>query len=71
MVAPRGHDHPDDEAAGGSAAHTAPPEGHVRLSGRSRENKLVHFSGPTTLLGSLVDVRIEAAGAYSLRGALA
>ena len=69
VVPPRGHDHPDDVPAGGSAPSA--PEGHVRLSGRSRENKLVHFAGPTTLLGSLVDVRIEAAGAYSLRGALA
>jgi tRNA-2-methylthio-N6-dimethylallyladenosine synthase len=74
VVPPRGHDHPDEVPAGESRPGPAagePAAGEVRLSGRSRENKVVHFSGPPSLLGSLVDVRIDAAGAYSLRGRLA
>jgi tRNA-2-methylthio-N6-dimethylallyladenosine synthase len=75
---PRGHDH-DDEGAEPPAAtlagrdpFAAPlPDGHVRLAGRSRENRLVHLAGPKELVGSIVDVRIEAAGPYSLRGILA
>ena len=47
------------------------PDGWVRLAGRSRENRLVHLAGPAALVGSIVDVRIEAAGPYSLRGILA
>ncbi len=47
------------------------PAGQVRLAGRSRENRLVHLAGPATLVGTIVDVRIEAAGPYSLRGVLA
>ena len=72
IVPPRDHEHPEDLAAGAEASPVAaPPEGHVRLAGRSRENKLVHFVGPAALLGTLVDVRIDHAGAYSLRGSLA
>ena len=72
IVPPRDHEHPEDLAAGaGASPVAAPPDGHVRLSGRSRENKLVHFVGPAGLLGTLVDVRIDHAGAYSLRGSLA
>jgi len=40
----------------------------VHLSGRTRQNKLVHVEGPASWLGRLVDVRIEHAGPYSLRG---
>ena len=47
------------------------PEGWVRLAGRSRENRLVHLAGPAALVGTIVDVRLEAAGPYSLRGTLA
>jgi tRNA-2-methylthio-N6-dimethylallyladenosine synthase len=61
VVAERAHDHED-------APSTPPPEGHVRLSGRSRQNKLVHLTAPAQLLGALTDVRITQAGAYSLRG---
>ncbi len=75
---PRGHDH-DDEGAEPPAAtllgrdpFAGPlPAGWVRLAGRSRENRLVHLAGPSDLVGSIVDVRIEAAGPYSLRGILA
>jgi tRNA-2-methylthio-N6-dimethylallyladenosine synthase len=42
-----------------------------RLAGRNRENKLVHFGGPESLLGSLVGVRVERAGPYALVGSAA
>jgi tRNA A37 methylthiotransferase MiaB len=53
---PRPHDH-DDAGSGGP-----------RLVGRNREHKLVHFDGPGSLVGSLVDVRVERAGPYALAG---
>ncbi|MCU0482890.1 MAG: tRNA (N6-isopentenyl adenosine(37)-C2)-methylthiotransferase MiaB [Chloroflexi bacterium] len=46
------------------------PDGFVRLGGRTRHNKLVHSAGPASLLGSLVEIRVEHAGPYSLRGTL-
>jgi tRNA-2-methylthio-N6-dimethylallyladenosine synthase len=76
---PRGHDH-DEEGDGppppttlaGRDPFAVPlPDGWVRLAGRSRENRLVHLAGPATLVGNIVDVRIEAVGPYSLRGVLA
>jgi tRNA-2-methylthio-N6-dimethylallyladenosine synthase len=69
IVPPRTHEH--DEGAGDAAAdmHAGPAGGdHVRLSGRSRQNKLVHLTGPASRLGTLVDVRVEHAGPYALRG---
>jgi len=75
---PRGHDHDEegDEPPSATLAGRDPfalplPDGWVRLAGRSRENRLVHLAGPAALLGSIVDVRLEAAGPYSLRGTLA
>jgi tRNA-2-methylthio-N6-dimethylallyladenosine synthase len=73
VVPPRSHDH-DDEADGTAEsrdefAHL--PEGLVHLTGRSRENKLVHLAGPATLVGRLADVRVDHAGPYALRGSLA
>jgi tRNA-2-methylthio-N6-dimethylallyladenosine synthase len=76
IVPPRSHEHQDaDEpisiasrrpggmqSDGGSIAP-------VRLTGRTRQNKLVHLEGPAAWLGTLVDVRIEHAGPYALRGA--
>jgi tRNA-2-methylthio-N6-dimethylallyladenosine synthase len=41
-----------------------------KLTGRTRGNKAVNFHGPTDLHGSLVDVRITAAGPNSLSGEL-
>ena len=38
------------------------------LSGRTRSNKLVHFTGKAGI-GDLVDVRVVEAGPWSLRGA--
>ncbi len=47
---PRRHDH---EAA-------AERDPGPRLVGRSREHKLVHFDGPETLVGELVEIEIDA-----------
>ena len=74
VVPPRVHDHEDTPAAGaGLAAPSAPAPraGEAHLTGRNRENRLVHLFGPPSLVGQFVDVRIEHAGAYSLRGDLA
>ena len=72
VVPPRSHDHDHEEARRGAAAvATRRPADGVHLAGRSRENKLVHLAGPATLLGSLVTVRVDHAGPYALRGALA
>jgi tRNA-2-methylthio-N6-dimethylallyladenosine synthase len=76
---PRAHAHDEDdgdEPASTSLVGLDPfagplPAGFVRLAGRSRENKLVHLAGPAELVGRVVEVRIEAAGPYSLRGVLA
>lgn len=38
------------------------------LSGRTRSNKLVHFTGSRTLIGSFVNVRITEAKTYFLKG---
>ena len=46
------------------------PSNGSRLSGRTRGNKLVHLVGDETLVGRTVEVRIEHAGPYALRGAL-
>jgi tRNA-2-methylthio-N6-dimethylallyladenosine synthase len=50
-----------------SSAHGV---GAPRLAGRNRNNKLVHFSGPESLIGSLVNVRVDHAGPYALSGSL-
>ena len=81
IAQPRAHDHDesDDDGAepvsptlvGRDPFAAALPAGFVRLAGRSRENKLVHLAGPAALVGEIADVRIEAAGPYSLRGVLA
>ncbi len=87
IVPPRSHDHDDEAPGAidldgpGAAAGRAPSalagpaagqgSGVVRLSGRTRQNKLVHVDGPATWLGRLVDVRIDHAGPYALRGSVA
>ena len=38
------------------------------LAGRSDNNRVVNFAGPARLIGELVDVRISAAMAHTLRG---
>jgi tRNA-2-methylthio-N6-dimethylallyladenosine synthase len=67
------HEHDDGEGNGPQAdagsARIAMAPGQVRLAGRTRHNKLVHLAGEPRLLGRFVDVRIDHAGPYSLRGA--
>ena len=41
-----------------------------RLTGRTRTNKIVNFEGPESLVGQLVDVHIEAANPWAMRGSL-
>lgn len=41
-----------------------------RLSGRTRSNKVVNFEGGDELIGKLIDVKIESANAWALRGSL-
>jgi len=48
----------------------APGVDALRLSGRTRSNKLVHLVGDAALVGRPVVVRVEHAGPYALRGAL-
>jgi tRNA-2-methylthio-N6-dimethylallyladenosine synthase len=58
VVPPRSHDHDD-----------APAEDRTTVSGRTRQHRLVHLEGDPSLVGRLVNVRVEHAGPYSLRGA--
>jgi tRNA-2-methylthio-N6-dimethylallyladenosine synthase len=62
VTPPRSHDHDDDVVV---AADAGP-----RVSGRSREHKLVHLAGAPELVGRLVTARIDQAGPYALRGTL-
>jgi tRNA-2-methylthio-N6-dimethylallyladenosine synthase len=41
-----------------------------RFTGRTRTNKIVNFGGSADLIGKLVDVHIEAANPWALRGSL-
>jgi len=59
------------EGAASAGRAAEPRAGEVRLSGRNRENRLVHVTGPASLVGRVVDVRIDHAGPYALRGVLA
>jgi tRNA-2-methylthio-N6-dimethylallyladenosine synthase len=63
VTPPRSHDH--EEGADEGAAPAGP-----RVSGRSREHKLVHLAGSPELVGRLVTARIDHAGPYALRGTL-
>jgi tRNA-2-methylthio-N6-dimethylallyladenosine synthase len=62
IVPPRTHEHEEQQPEVGQGS------GDVHLSGRSRQNKLVHLAGPAAWLGTTVDVRVEHAGPYALRG---
>ncbi|HET9519706.1 MAG TPA: tRNA (N6-isopentenyl adenosine(37)-C2)-methylthiotransferase MiaB [Candidatus Limnocylindrales bacterium] len=66
VTPPRAHDH-DQEAEHDGAGDVAEPP-RSRVSGRTRQNKLVHLDGGEDLLGRAVRVRIEQAGPYALRG---
>ncbi len=74
VVPPRSHEHDDEEAAGSAESRDAfaqLPNGVAHLTGRSRENKLVHVAGSPDLVGCLVRVSVDHAGPYALRGVLA
>jgi tRNA-2-methylthio-N6-dimethylallyladenosine synthase len=72
IVPLRGHDHDDAEEGRVQGRHGLPlRDGDVHLSGRTRQNKLVHLAGPPELLGEFARVRIDSSGPYSLRGTLA
>ena len=58
VTPPRAHDH--HEAGEGTAGR--------QVSGRTRQNKLVHLGGGAELLGRAVRVRVDHAGPYALRG---
>jgi tRNA-2-methylthio-N6-dimethylallyladenosine synthase len=73
IVPPRTHEHEDAEEpiveGSGSRASNGAGEGpDVHLSGRTRQNKLVHLTGPASWLGSFVSARVGHAGPYALRG---
>jgi tRNA-2-methylthio-N6-dimethylallyladenosine synthase len=57
VATPRTHDH-----------EVGSEDSGPRVSGRSRQNKLVHLAGGPELLGRLVRARVEHAGPYALRG---
>jgi len=75
VVPPRTHDHLDaDDAISLALRPREASDGGgepVRLTGRTRQNKLVHLTGPAGWLSSLVAVRVEHAGPYALRGRVA
>jgi tRNA-2-methylthio-N6-dimethylallyladenosine synthase len=60
VTPPRSHDHDD-----GDDAHE--PKGPM-VSGRTRQNKLVHLAGDPELVGRSVAVCVDHAGPYALRG---
>jgi tRNA-2-methylthio-N6-dimethylallyladenosine synthase len=68
MVAPRSHEHDHEHEDEAGEGRPALPAGHVRLSGRTRQNRLVHLAGDPGLVARLATVRVEHAGPYSLRG---
>ena len=65
VTPPRSHDHDED---GDGTPHPGPGP---MVSGRTRQNKLVHLAGGPELVGRLVNVRVEHAGPYALRGSAA
>jgi len=67
------HDDPEDAdiAVVAPGSPLPPGPGEVRLAGRTRHGKLAHLVGSPDLVGRLVDVRVEHAGPFSLRGRLA
>jgi tRNA-2-methylthio-N6-dimethylallyladenosine synthase len=73
VVPPRSHDHLDADEPLSIAARPRTGTDQdasdlVRLTGRTRQSKLVHLEGPASWLGTFVDVEIEHAGPYALRG---
>jgi tRNA-2-methylthio-N6-dimethylallyladenosine synthase len=82
---PRTHDHDGDAphedeaprasttAAALATSATAAASGleRMRLSGRDRRHRLVHFDGDPGLVGALVPVLVERSGPYALAGRIA
>jgi tRNA-2-methylthio-N6-dimethylallyladenosine synthase len=68
IVLPRSHEHAAGE--GSDRPRLAIGPGEVHLVGRTRQAKLVHLAGAVDLVGRFVDVRVEHAGPYALRGSL-
>ena len=64
IVPPRTHDHDNHDV---QAENVGEGTG-VHLAGRTRGNRLVHLRGPAELVGHIVEVRIQHAGPYALRG---
>ena len=60
----------DQQRPPSSHSNMPPAAGTVRLAGRNRNNKLVHFDGRPEHMGKLVNVRVERAGPYSLSGSV-
>jgi tRNA-2-methylthio-N6-dimethylallyladenosine synthase len=74
-VMPRRHGAVADDPNGAAEADAGIPnlagtagEGSVALAGRTRHNKLVHLAGDPALIGRTVNVRVEHAGPFALRG---
>jgi tRNA-2-methylthio-N6-dimethylallyladenosine synthase len=63
VVQRRSHDHEPEGDGRRANAATEP-----RLSGRSRQNKLVHLAGGPEMIGRILRVRVDHAGPYALRG---
>jgi len=60
----------DQQRPPSSHSDTPTTPGTVRLAGRNRNNKLVHFDGRPELIGQLVNVHVEHTGPYALAGSL-
>ena len=71
VTPPRVHDHEDTLAAGARARGPAARGRGRALGPQSRKPAGALLRVPESLVGRLVDVRIEHAGPYSLRGSLA
>jgi tRNA-2-methylthio-N6-dimethylallyladenosine synthase len=64
VTPPRSHDH--DADAGTDTVTARGPQ----VSGRTRQNKLVHLPGGAELVGRTMPVRVQHAGPYALRGSI-
>ena len=64
-------DHNQGSMAGADDASAASPEKIVQLTGRTMCDRIVVFDAPLRLVGRLVDIDIQAAGAWTLSGDVA
>jgi tRNA-2-methylthio-N6-dimethylallyladenosine synthase len=60
----------DQVRPGSTHGHDGGGSPPPRVSGRNRQNKLVHLDGDPDLIGQLVNVRVDRAGPYALSGSL-